>query len=61
MSQVIVCIDPKSGKSTFEVNGIKGESCQEVTAQLVAGREVEDEGVTEEFHYRESLPNYRDD
>jgi len=61
MAQVIVCIDKKSGKTTFEVNGIKGESCQDVTAKLVAGRVIEDENVTEEFHYRDSLPNYRDD
>ena len=61
MAQVIVCIDKKSGKTTFEVNGIKGESCGDITTQLVAGRAVEDEGVTEEFHYRESLPHYRTD
>lgn len=61
MADVIVCIDPKSMKTTFEVNGIKGESCADVTAQLAAGREIEEEGVTEEFHYRDSLPNYRED
>lgn len=61
MANVIVCIDPKSMKTTFEVNGIKGESCTEVTEQLAAGREIEDQNTTEEFHYRDSLPNYRDD
>ena len=58
MANVIVCIDPDSGQTTFEVNGVKGESCTAITDALAAGREVEDEGVTEDMHYRSALPNY---
>ena len=58
MADVIVCIDPKSGETTFEVNGIKGEGCTAITDALAAGREIEDEGVTEDMHYREALPDY---
>ena len=59
MANVIVCIDPKSGQTTFEVNGVQGESCMTITEQLAAGREIEDQNTTEEFHYRDALPNYR--
>lgn len=58
MANIIVCIDPKSGETTFEVNGIKGSGCTAITDALAAGREVEDEGVTEDMHYREALPDY---
>lgn len=59
MANVIVCIDPKSGQTTFEVNGVQGEGCTAITELLAAGREIEDQNTTEEFHYRDALPNYR--
>ena len=35
MAKVIVKINPKTGTSTFEVNGVEGSKCEEVTEALV--------------------------
>lgn len=59
MANIIVCIDKNTGQTTFEVNGVKGEGCMAITELLAAGREIEDQNTTEEFHYRDALPNYR--
>lgn len=58
MAEVVVVIDPRTGKAIFEINGVQGESCTDITEQLVAGRHVEDEGFTEEHNYEAGLPNY---
>lgn len=58
-ANVKVIVDPKNMKIIYEVNGVQGESCEEITRLLTMDREVEDEGFTEEYHYREGLPNYR--
>ena len=58
---VKVLIDPNTMKIVYEVNGVHGESCTEVTALLTKDREIEDSGITEEFHLRDALPQYRDD
>lgn len=61
MANVEVLIDPRTMKIIYEINGIQGESCEEVTALLARDREIEDSGFTEEHNYREELPNYRED
>ena len=60
-AQVEIIIDPRTGKAVFEINGVQGSSCTDITEQLVANREVEDEGFTEEYHYETGLPNYAKD
>ena len=58
MAKVTVKINPKDGTSTFEVNGVEGTKCEEITQALVRNNEVLDQQYTEEWHVPDTLPDY---
>jgi hypothetical protein len=55
---VEIIIDPKTGKLEFEVNGVVGESCTDITDVLTRGHEVEDSQLTEEYYTPAEEPAY---
>ena len=59
--EVHIIIDPKTGKMEFEVNGVVGESCTDITQVLTRSHEVEDEQLTEDYYTPNSEPVYVED
>jgi len=57
MSQVTVKINPKDGTSTFEVNGVEGTKCEEITEALTRHNEEVDKQFTEEYYVPDELPD----
>ena len=59
MSQkVTVVIDPKSGEMTFEVEGVMGGKCTDITNALVRSNDVKETQYTSEFEVPDVLPDY---
>ena len=58
MAKVTVTIDPKTGNATFEVNGVLGEKCEDITAALTRNKEVLEQQLTEEYYTPDVLPDY---
>ena len=58
MARVIVKINPKDGTSTFEVNGVEGGKCEEITEALTRHNEEVDKQYTEEYYVPDTLPDY---
>lgn len=61
MKRVLIKIDPKDATITYEVEGIAGSSCTELSSALTAGQQVQDEGVTCEYHLPDVVPVSIDD
>jgi hypothetical protein len=61
MQTVIVKIDKKTGETTYEVNGVTGSSCLDITAQLVQSNEERDKQFTHEIEGGQELPQYIDE
>lgn len=59
MSQkVTVTIDPKTNEVKYEVEGVMGGSCTDITEALLKGNEHMDTQFTEEYCVPEELPDY---
>jgi len=58
MKEIYIVIDPKTGKVEYEVNGVVGESCTDITNVLARGHEVEEERLTEEYYTPAEEPAY---
>lgn len=58
MSKVIVKINPKKGEAKYEVDGVQGGACTDITKALTEANEVMDYQYTEEFGETEELPDY---
>jgi hypothetical protein len=56
--EVRVKIDPKTCEITYEVSGVSGPSCTDITDQLVQEDEVLEQGVTDEYHIPLPVPEY---
>jgi hypothetical protein len=54
----MVTVDPKTGQMTFEVNGVVGTKCEEVTAALERNNDVVQKQYTEEHEVPDVLPDY---
>lgn len=61
MKTVIAVINPKTGQVEYEVNGVVGSSCTDITDVLTTGHEVEDERLTEEYYTPTIMPAYIED
>lgn len=59
--KVHIVIDPKTGKVEFEVEGVVGAKCTDITAALVKGQIIEDEQLTEDYYEAQELPAYAED
>ena len=59
MSQkVTVVINPKSGEVTYEVEGVMGGKCTDITNALVQSNDKVDSQYTSEFEVPDVLPDY---
>lgn len=58
MPRVTVKINPKNQEKRYEVEGIPGTSCEEITKQLIEQHEVLEQQHTEEYYCPENLPEY---
>jgi hypothetical protein len=62
MSQkVIVVINPKNGTMEFEVEGVLGGKCAEITEALVQSNEHVETQYTQEYEIPDVLPDYIND
>lgn len=58
MAKVIVRVNPKTSEVTYEVNGVEGKSCEDVTAAVVRANEEVAKQYTSEYDDTQSLPDY---
>jgi len=58
MAQVILRINPKTNETTYEVNGVLGTSCEEITAALERSNEVVEKYISAEHGMTEDMPDY---
>ncbi len=58
MAKVLVVIDPKTSVRSYEVEGVGGVACDEITEALSMANEVVDKQYTSEFYDLEQIPDY---
>lgn len=58
MSTVIVQIDPQTQKVTYEIEGVVGTKCTDITKALIAANEEVETQFTSEYCVPEELPDY---
>lgn len=56
--KVEVIIDPKTGTVQYEISGVVGTACEELTEALQRDNEVMEMQYTEEYETPEELPDY---
>ena len=56
--KVHIIINPKTGQVEFEVEGVAGGACTDITNALVKGHLVQDERLTEDFYTPSTEPAY---
>lgn len=61
MKKLHIIIDSKTGKVEYEVEGVVGASCTDITSALTKGHQIEDEQLTEEYMEMSSVPAYIED
>lgn len=61
MATVTVIINPKDGTAKYEVAGVQGGACEDLTKALEQNNEVLDKQYTEEYCVPEELPDYEVD
>lgn len=58
--KVHIIINPKTGQVEFEVEGVLGGACTDITSALVKGHLVQEEQLTEDFYTPQTTPAYVD-
>jgi len=58
MSQVTVIIDPKTGEREYQVEGVQGSKCTDITEVLIAANDHIETQHTEEYAEAQELPDY---
>ena len=58
MARVQVTIDPKNGTKKYEVTGMVGGGCEDLTKALMANNEILEHQYTSEFCVPETQPDY---
>lgn len=61
MAEVIAKINPKTGERTYEIQGVTGESCSDITSLLIENNEQLDHQYTEDYCVPDVLPEYAED
>lgn len=61
MAKVFVTINPKDGTRKYEVQGMVGGGCEDLTKALMQNNEVLDHQYTEEYCVPDTLPDYVED
>jgi len=58
MGKVVVKINPANQEVTYEINGVMGTKCTDITEALRANNEEIETQYTEEYCMSETLPDY---
>jgi hypothetical protein len=61
MAQVTVVIDPNTGEREYQVEGVQGGKCTDITDALVQANQHVDTQLTEEHAEVQELPDYISD
>ena len=61
MKKVHVIINPKTGEIEYEVEGVMGGACTDITSALAKGQTVKDERLTEDYYSPSIEPAYTSD
>lgn len=56
--QVVVVHDPKTGETSYEVVGMPGTGCTDLTNALTQGKEVTEHHLTSEYCEQQERPDY---
>lgn len=56
--KVNVTINPKTGETTYAVEGVLGGACKDLTAALTEGKKVLDHQTTGEYCEVQERPDY---
>ena len=57
---VVVEINPRTGEVTYEVEGMLGGKCTDITSVLSAGKKVVSEELKNEYYDESEKPAYLD-
>ena len=58
MAKVYLTIDPNTGEQKWEIEGVGGVACDEVTKAIEQSNEVIEKQYTHEYSEPEYLPDY---
>lgn len=58
MAKVFLTIDPKTGEQKWEVQGVSGVACDEVTKAIEQNNEIVEKLYTHEHQLPDVLPEY---
>lgn len=58
---VHIIIDPKTAQVEFEVEGVVGGACTDITSALTKGHLVQESELTEDYYTPSELPAYNED
>jgi hypothetical protein len=58
MSKITVIINPKNGEVQYQVEGVVGSSCTDLTSALLRDKEVVEQRLTAEYTDVAELPDY---
>lgn len=58
MAKVTMIFNPKTNETLFEVDGVVGESCTDITAAIIAGNEQLEQQYTEEYYTPDVMPEW---
>lgn len=61
MKKVHIIIDPKTSEVQYEVEGVIGGACTDITSALTKGHEVLQERLTEDYFVAQESPAYVED
>lgn len=61
MEKVTVVVNPKTGEVSYEVEGVMGGQCKDITDLLIQGQEVVEHQLTSEYQEFEEMPDYVSD
>jgi hypothetical protein len=56
MRKIIVKINPKDDTVSYEIDGVSGTSCTDLTDLLTRGDEVKEQSLKAEYNNPEQLP-----
>ena len=56
--EVLITIDPKTQEVSYEVKGVMGGKCTDITQALTKGNKVKEQQFTEEYLKRNEMPVY---
>lgn len=56
--KVTVIIDPANGEVEYQVEGVEGGKCTDITEVLTSSNQTLDEQQTHEYHMPDVLPDF---